>query len=86
MQPTEKIKADIDLFYYEQPEETVFGPFAYDKIGTELDLRVSYKYSENVAAEVIGAYFTPDDEALSATAGTPGSDTWLLKGALKVSF
>ena len=86
MQPTEKIKADIDVYYYEQPQATIIGPFEYDKIGTELDLCLSYQYSENVAAELIGAYFTPADEQLSATINTPGGDTWLLKGSLKVSF
>jgi len=84
--PAEKVKVDADFFYYEQPQESVIGLASFDKLGMEVDLRVSYQYSENVAAELIGAYFTPDDEELSQVRNTPADDTWLLKGGLKVSF
>jgi len=86
VKPTDKVKVDADFFYYEQPDESVIGLGSYDKLGMEVDLRVSYQYSENVAAELIGAYFSPDDEELAIVRSTPADDTWLLKGGLKVSF
>jgi hypothetical protein len=92
IKPVEKIKVDADVFYYQQPKATDIVNFqpsgppiinSYKKIGFEGDLRATYQYSENVAAEVIGAYFSPQDKELGRVSS---DDTWLLKGALKVSF
>ena len=58
-------------------------------LGHEVDLRLSYQYSENVAAELIGGYFlapgNPTGLASSIGLGFPG-DAFLVKGGLKVTF
>jgi hypothetical protein len=81
--PSDKASVDADFFWYQAPEDVVPGQ---DSIGIELDLRLSYQYSENVAAELIGAYFAPDDDGAAAAATGFGDDTFLVKGGVKVSF
>jgi hypothetical protein len=83
IKPNEKTSVDADLFWYQAPEDVIPGQ---DSIGLELDLRLSYQYSENVAAELIGAYFAPDDDGAAAVATGFGDDTFMVKGGVKVSF
>lgn len=83
IKPNDKTGIDADFFYYTAPEDIVPGQ---DSIGIELDLRLSYQYSENVAAELIGAYFSPDDNTAAGIATGFNDDTFLVKGGVKVSF
>ncbi len=90
VKPTDKLAVDLDAYYYQQANSTLVanGPVVekQDSLGTEVDLTLSYTYSENVMAELVGAYYSPSDEGLAATRNTPVDDTWLLKGGIKVSF
>ncbi|MCX7918779.1 MAG: alginate export family protein [bacterium] len=76
-QPTEKVKGDIDIYNYQYNKKQ--GNKSKN-LGYEIDVKVAYQYTENVAAELIGAWFNPtkdynDDEQVIAA-----------KGAIKVSF
>jgi hypothetical protein len=82
IKPAEKWSVDADYYHYNTiPGNSVFGH--------ELDLRLSYQYSENVAAEVIGGYYvspgTPTGLAKAISLGLP-DDAYLIKGGIKVSF
>jgi opacity protein-like surface antigen len=86
VKPTDKLTVDLDAYYYRQANSTLVGNEKLDTLGTEVDLALSYTYTENVMAELVGGYFCPEDEGLSATRGTPSDDSWMLRGGVKVSF
>lgn len=82
IKPADKWSVDADYYHYNTiPGNSVFGH--------EVDLRLSYQYSENVAAEVIGGYYvapgTPTGLAKSISLGLP-DNAYLIKGGIKVSF
>jgi hypothetical protein len=86
-----QMKFDADLYYYQQVKGTDIdsSPFVSNekkKLGTELDLMMTYYYTKDVATEIVAAYFSPEDEELSTYRGTPSSDTWLLKASMRVRF
>jgi hypothetical protein len=76
-QPTEKVKSNVDIYDYRYNKKS---DNKSKHLGYEVDLKVAYQYTENVAAEVIGAWFNPtkdynnDEQVIAA------------KGAIKVSF
>lgn len=76
-QPTEKVKSDLDIYDYRYNKKTDNNS---KHLGYEVDLRVSYKYTENVAAEVIGAWFNPAKDYNN------NQEVYLAKGAIKVNF
>ncbi|MDI6783479.1 MAG: alginate export family protein [bacterium] len=75
-QPTEKVKSDIDVYDYRYNKKS---DNKSRHLGYEVDLKVAYQYTENVAAEVIGAWFNP-------TKDNNNEDVVAAKGAIKVSF
>jgi len=78
--PAEKWAADADFYYYlATDEDGLILNLADKELGWEADVRVSYQYSENVAAELIAGYFDADDNI-------GGGEAWLVKGGMKVSF
>ncbi len=82
IKPMEKVAIDGDYYHYN-------NAWGNSVLGHEVDLRLSYQYSENVAAELIGGYFlapgNPTGLASSIGLGFPG-DAFLVKGGLKVTF
>ena len=82
IKPAEKWSVDGDYYHYN-------AAWGNSVIGHEVDLRLSYQYSENVAAELIGGYYiSPGNKTgstQSALLGLPG-DAYLLKGGIKVNF
>lgn len=82
IKPADKWSVDGDYYHYN-------NAWGNSVLGHEIDLRLSYQYSENVAAEVIGGYFiAPGNTTGKASAASLGlgDDAYLLKGGLKVSF
>jgi hypothetical protein len=76
-QPTEKVKSDVDIYDYRYNKKT---DNKSKHLGYEVDLRVAYQYTENVAAEVIGAWFNPTKDY------NDNERVYSAKGAIKVSF
>lgn len=76
-QPMEKVKSDVDIYDYRYNKKT---DNKSKHLGYEVDLRVAYQYTENVAAEVIGAWFNPTKEY------NDNEQVYSAKGAIKVSF
>jgi hypothetical protein len=75
MQPMDKLKIAVDLWYAEL-EEDRFGPGSTatasgeDELGTELDVKVSYQLVEGLNLDLIGAYLWAGD----ATSGDGNND------------
>lgn len=76
-QPTEKVKSDVDVYDYRYNKKT---DNKSKHLGYEVDLKVAYQYTENVAAEVIGAWFNPTKDYNN------NEQVYSAKGAIKVSF
>ena len=80
---SDKWAVDADYYHYNLA-------YGNSVLGHEIDLRLSYQYSENVAAELIGGYFmAPGNPTGSYVAADwlclPG-DAFLIQGGIKVTF
>ena len=82
IKPADKWSVDADYYHYN-------NSWGNSVLGHEVDLRLNYQYSENVAAEVIGGYYiapgTPSGLANATLLGLP-DNAYLIKGGIKVSF
>jgi len=83
IKPMDKVAVDADYYHYN-------NAWGNTVLGHEIDLRLSYQYTENVAAELIGGYYlapgNPTGLAVSSgVLGLPG-DSFMVKGGLKVTF
>jgi len=83
IKPLDKVAVDGDYYHYN-------NAWGNTVLGNEIDLRVSYQYTENVAAELIGGmYLAPGNptglKVSSTDLGLPG-DAYLIKTGLKVTF
>ena len=56
--PIEKLTATIDLWYASLVEDDANGE---DKLGTELDIKFTYKLLPNLNLDVVGAYLFAGD-------------------------
>ena len=82
IKPADKWSVDGDYYHYN-------NAWGNSVLGSEIDLRASFQYSENVAAEVIFGYFmSPGNPTglASATSLGLGDDAYAFRGGLKVSF
>jgi len=82
IKPLDKVAVDGDYYHYNDS-------WGNTVLGHEVDLRVSYQYTENVAAELIGGYYLAPGNKTGLTESTllglPG-DAFLVKTGLKVTF
>jgi len=60
VKPMDKLSITADLWYAKLDEDNAFGE---DKLGTELDLRVTYKLIEGLNLDIVGAYLWAGDAA-----------------------
>jgi len=79
---SEKLSASLDYLTFTKSE--VVAP-AKDDIGSEIDLRVKWQHSENVALEVVAAQLQPGD-AMTGGGANPNDPVSKLAANLKVSF
>lgn len=52
---------------------------------SELEVKVSYNYLENIALELIGGWFTPESKYYKSI-NNPDKEAYGLKGAIKIRF
>jgi hypothetical protein len=67
MEPMEKMKVTLDLWYAAHAEDDVTTD--EKKLGTEVDLKVTYNLLENLNLEVVGAYLFADDATATDSDG-----------------
>jgi hypothetical protein len=82
IKPAEKWALDGDYYKYNNQQGN-------SHLGHEIDVRLSYQYTENVAAELIVSYYiAPENPSGAAAAALLGlnDDAILVKGGIKVSF
>jgi len=58
VKPMDKLSITADLWYAKLAEDNAFGE---DKLGTELDLRITYKLIEGLNLDIVGAYLWAGD-------------------------
>lgn len=58
VKPMDKLAITADLWYAKLAEENVYGE---DELGTEVDLKASYKLVEGLTLDVVGAYLFAGD-------------------------
>lgn len=87
MQPTEKIGLTLDIFNLRANEVPAGAPVG-KAIGNEIDLGVSYKYTEDVTLGLDLGYFMSSD-AIDDTAtllGVSSENAWQAVASLKLAF
>jgi len=89
MKPMDKLKVAVDL-WYAMLEDDTFGPGSTfissgeDKLGTELDVKVSYQLVEGLNLDLIGAYLWAGDA--TSAAGNNDEDPYEFGAQLSLSF
>jgi hypothetical protein len=83
MKPMDKLKISADL-WYAKIEEDEFAPGGEDKLGTELDVKVSYQLVEGLNLDLIGAYLWAGDA--TSDDGNNDEDPYEFGAQLSLSF
>jgi hypothetical protein len=81
--PMDKLKISADL-WYAQLEEDEFAVGQEDKLGTELDVKVSYQLVEGLNLDLIGAYLWAGDA--TSLDGNNDEDPYEFGAMLSLSF
>ncbi|MCW7754613.1 hypothetical protein OOT00_11520 [Desulfobotulus sp. H1] len=76
MSPIEKLTVTADIWYAQLAEKDINGE---DELGTELNLKASYKLMDNLNVDVVGAYLFAGD-------ATGKDDPWLVGTQLSLKF
>jgi hypothetical protein len=83
VKPMDKLKVAVDL-WYAMLEEDQFAPGQEDKLGTELDVKVSYQLVEGLNLDLIGAYLWAGDA--TSLNGNNQEDPYEFGAQLSLSF
>jgi len=83
VKPMDKLKVAVDL-WYAMLEEDKFAPGKEDKLGTELDVKVSYQLVEGLNLDLIGAYLWAGDA--TSLDGNNDEDPYEFGAQLSLSF
>jgi hypothetical protein len=75
------VKLDADVWYASLAEENAADN---DKLGTEIDLKLTYNLVDNLKLEVIGAYLLADDATSTGAENT--DDPYEVGTRLSLSF
>jgi len=81
LKPMDKLSVTTDLWYAKLEEDDAFGE---DKLGTELDVKVTYQLVEGLNLDLVGAYLWAGD-AVSAD-GNNDADPYEVGARLSLSF
>jgi hypothetical protein len=81
VKPMDKLSITADLWYATLAEDNGFGE---DKLGTEVDLKVTYQLAEGLTLDVIGAYLFAGDA--TSTDGKNDKDPMEFGTRLSLSF
>jgi len=90
IKPMDKLKVDVDLWYAERQEDLIFGvnalgvPIKENKLGTELDVKVTYQLVEGLNLDLVGAYLWAGDA--TSTDGNNQEDPYEVGARLSLSF
>jgi hypothetical protein len=79
--PMDKLSITGDIWYANLAEENEFGE---DELGTEFDLKVTYKLMENLNLDVVGAYLLAGDA--TSLDGNNEDDPYEIGTRLSLSF
>jgi hypothetical protein len=89
VKPMDKLKVDVDLWYAERQEDLVYnrGTAAQrseGKLGTELDVKVTYQLVEGLNLDLVGAYLWAGDA--TSVDGNNQEDPYEVGARLSLSF
>jgi hypothetical protein len=85
MQPMDKLKVAVDLWYAKAQEDIVFADGSKeDYYGTELDVRVTYELVEGLNLDLVGAYLWAGDA--TSLDGNNDEDPYEFGAQLSLSF
>ena len=90
VKPMDKLKVTADLWYAQRDEDLLFIdpltglPFGEKKLGTELDLVVTYQLVEGLNLDLVGAYLWADDA--TSLFGKNDEDPYEVGMRLSLSF
>jgi hypothetical protein len=79
--PMDKLSITGDVWYAQLAEENVFDE---DELGTEFNLKLTYKLMENLNLDVVGAYLLAGDA--TSQDGKNDDDPYLVGSRLSLSF
>jgi hypothetical protein len=79
--PMDKLSITGDVWYAQLAEENVFDE---DELGTEFNLKLTYKLMENMNLDVVGAYLLAGDA--TSLDGKNDDDPYLVGSRLSLSF
>jgi len=82
-QPMDKLTAKFDIWYAQLAEDEL-APGQEDELGTEVDLKLTYKLMDNLNLDLVGAYLFAGDA--TSAAGENEEDPYELGARLTIKF
>lgn len=79
----DKLAEDSFALTNKKPKKQGYEVSAHSS--SELEVKVSYNYLENIALELIGGWFTPESKYYKSI-NNPDKEAYGLKGAIKIRF